>query len=220
MGNHLNLTCKAVLFDMDGTLVDSTVVVERIWGRWAAKHHIPLQTVLAFSHGRPSTATMERFFPGRDHREELAEMDLFEETQLDGIVAVPGAGQVVQALQNHPWAIVTSAWRTLAVARVSAAGLPLPEVIVPVDEIRNGKPHPDGFLKAAGQLGVAPEDCVVFEDTRPGIEAGISAGMQVVALLTTIPAQDLNHSLLIRDFRDVTIQTNEEAINLDLRVEP
>jgi len=217
MGSNLNLTCKAVLFDMDGTLVDSGVVVERAWGRWAARHGIPLETVLSFSHGRPTIATMEHFLPTRDHSEELEEMDRYEETQLEGILPVPGAMQIVHALQNHSWAIVTSAWRRLAEARVLAAGLPLPKVIVPVDEIRNGKPHPEGFLQAAERLGVAPKDCLVFEDTRPGIEAGMSAGMQVVALLTTVPAQHMNHRPLIRDFRDVRIQPDGECIKLELK---
>jgi mannitol-1-/sugar-/sorbitol-6-phosphatase len=159
---------------------------------------------------------MEHFLPAREHTKELEEMDRYEGTQLEGILAVPGATQVVHALQNHSWAIVTSAWRTLAEARVLAAGLPLPKVIVPIDEIRNGKPHPEGFLQAAGRLGVAPKECLVFEDTRPGIEAGVSAGMQVVALLTTAPAHHLKHRPLIRDFRDVRIQPNSECIKLEL----
>src|ERR1700761_7926303 len=206
MGGHVNLTCKAVLFDMDGTLVDSTRVVERAWRGWARRHGIPVETVLSFSHGRPTIATMQHFLPGQNHAEELDEMARYEETQLEGIVAVPGAMQVVRALEGHPWAIVTSAWRTLAEARIIAAGLPLPKVMVPVDEIRNGKPDPEGFLHAAKLLGVLPEECLVFEDTRPGIEAGVNAGMKVVALLTTAPARHLRHQPLIRDFRDVTIR--------------
>jgi sugar-phosphatase len=212
----INLTCKAVLFDMDGTLVDSTSVVERAWGWWSARHAIPLEALLGFSHGRPTAATMEHFLPGRDHTAELGEMARFEETQLEGILAVPGAVQVVHALQGHPWAIVTSAWRALAEARVIGAGLPLPRVIVPVDEIRNGKPHPEGFLKAAEQLGVEPKDCLVFEDTRPGIEAGLSAGMQVVGLLTTAGADQLKHRPLIRDFRDVTTHADGDCIKLEI----
>ena len=217
MDTFVNVSCKAVLFDMDGTLVDSTQVVELAWGRWAARHGIPVQMVLSFSHGRPTIATMEHFFSARDHTEELKEMESYEETQLDGIVAVPGAAQVVHALRSHPWGIVTSAWRTLAEVRIIAAGLPLPNVIVPVDEIRNGKPDPEGFLQAAERLGVAPEECLVFEDTRPGIEAGLNAGMKVVGLLTTVPAERLRHRPLIRDFRDVTIECDGGGLKVKLK---
>jgi sugar-phosphatase len=205
-----------VLFDMDGTLVDSTRVVENAWRWWVEQHGFPIETVLSFSHGRPTIATMEHFLPGQDHTEELDKMARYEETELEGILAVPGATQVVRALQNHPWAIVTSAWRTLAEARVIAAGLPLPKVIVPVDEIRNGKPDPEGFLLAAEQLGVAPEQCLVFEDTRPGIEAGLNAGMQVVAILTTVPASQLKHRPLIRDFHDVMIRTECDLLKVEV----
>ena len=201
---------------MDGTLVDSTRVVERAWRCWAKRHDIPLEAVLSFSHGRPTISTMEHFLPGRDHALELDEMGRFEETNLEGIVAVPGAMQVVRALLEHPWAIVTSAWRTLALARVSAAGLPVPKVIVPADEIRNGKPHPESFWRAAELLGVPPEECLVFEDTRPGIEAAMNAGMQVVAILTTVPSSQLRHRPLIRDFRDVAIQPEGDHLKVNV----
>ena len=105
MGGHaifipLTLTCKAVLFDMDGTLVDSTSVVERAWGWWAKRNGIPLEAVLSFSHGRPTIATMDHFLPGHDHAEELDEMARYEETELEGILAVPGAIQIVCALHQ------------------------------------------------------------------------------------------------------------------------
>jgi mannitol-1-/sugar-/sorbitol-6-phosphatase len=213
----LTLTCKAVVFDMDGTLVDSTHVVESAWDWWAKRHRIPLEAVLSFSHGRPSIATMEHFWPGRDHTEELEEMARYEERELNGIHAVAGAADVVRALHNQPWAVVTSAWRTLAEARLTAAGLPVPTVLVPVDEIGKGKPDPEGFLSAAALLGVQPDECLVFEDTRPGIHAGINAGMQVVGILTTVSADELNHRPLIRDFRDVTIRPEGDRLNLELR---
>ena len=218
MTDVVKLTCKAVLFDMDGTLVDSTRVVELAWGWWAARHNIPIETVLSFSHGRPTLATMEHFLPAQDHTPELEEMDGYEETQLEGIRAVPGATQVLHALNKHPWAIVTSAWRSLAEARVLGAGLPLPQVMIPVDEVRDGKPNPEGYLRAAERLSVAPEDCLVFEDTPPGIEAGLRAGMQVVALLTTFPAQVLRHHPLIRDFHDVILRPHGERIDVELKV--
>lgn len=208
-----------MLFDMDGTLVDSSQVVEAAWRSWGARHDLPLEDVLSFSHGRPTIATLERFLPGRDHSKDLAELARFEETETEGILAVPGAAAVVHALQtrNHPWAVVTSAWRKLAEIRILAAGLPLPRVIVPIDEIQNGKPDPEGFLHAARQLGVAPEECVVFEDTRPGISAGLNAGMQVVGLSTTYSSEQLQHELVIRDFRDVEIATEDDSLKIELR---
>jgi sugar-phosphatase len=219
MGELVSVRCKAVLFDMDGTLVDSTQVVEAAWRSWAARHNLHLSDVLSFSHGRPTISTLEHFLPGRDHSHELEELAIFEETQTEGILAVPGAAEAVHALQtlNHPWAVVTSAWRKLAETRVLAAGLPLPTVIVPIDEIQNGKPDPEGFLHAAAQLGVAPEDCVVFEDTRPGIDAGLRADMQVVGLLTTYSSQQLQHRPAIRDFRDVEIRTESGFLKIEFK---
>lgn len=218
MGQPVSMRCKAILFDMDGTLVDSTQVVELAWGGWAARHKIPLADVLSFSHGRPTIATLEHFLPGRDHAQELEELARFEETQTEGILAVPGAAEILYALQkqNHRWAIVTSADRKLAEIRIIAAGLLLPKVLVPIDEIRNGKPDPEGFLHAAEQLGVAPEDCIVFEDTRPGIDAGLAAGMQVVGLLTTYSALELRHEPLISDFFDVALRPEGEFLKVEL----
>lgn len=212
------IRCKAILFDMDGTLVDSTAIVERAWGNWAARHNLSLPDILAYSHGRPTMSTLERFRPGHDHTSDLEELAQFEETETSGILAVPGAAEILDVMQkqNHPWALVTSAWRKLAETRVLAAGLPLPTVIVPIDEIQNGKPDPEGFLHAAAQLDVAPRDCVVFEDTRPGIDAGLRAGMQVIALLTTCPPEQLNHKPLIRDFRDVQIHLEGEFLKIQL----
>lgn len=219
MNEQGTIRCRAVLFDMDGTLVDSTQVVEIAWEGWAARHAIPLEQVLSYSHGRPTPATLEHFLPGRDHSAELEELSRFAETRTEGIVAVPGALEVLRALETmkYPWAIVTSAWRKLAETRIVAAGLPLPRVIVPIDEICRGKPDPEGFLHAAEQLGVAPGKCVVFEDTRPGIEAGLSAGMQVVGLLTTYSAQQLRYQPVIRDFRDVAVRSEDEFLTIELR---
>lgn len=166
MSELVSVRCKAVLFDMNATLVDSTQVVERIWTSWATRHDIPLREVLFYSHGRPTITTLEHFLPGRDHAKELEELDSAEETQTEGILAIPGAADTVLQTQNSLWGVVTSAWRRLAETRVAGAGLPLPKVIVPIDEIRNGKPDPEGILHAAAQLGVAPEECIVFEDTK------------------------------------------------------
>jgi len=142
MDQHVTICCKAILFDMDGTLVDSTAVVEQGWAIWAARHGLHLESILKFSHGRPGSATMEHFRPGHDHTADIADLAVHEETNTQGVIAIPGATEFVQAVQGHPWAIVTSAWRTLATIRVDAAGLPMPEVLVPVDEISKANQIP------------------------------------------------------------------------------
>jgi mannitol-1-/sugar-/sorbitol-6-phosphatase len=201
----ITLRCKAILFDMDGTLVDSTAIVEGAWGWWAKRHGIPVGDVLQFSHGRPTLATMEHFLPGRDHTAELVEMSTFEETQVQGLVPVPGAIRTVQSVERGAWAVVTSAPRRLAEIRLQAAGFPVPEVLVPADEIERGKPDPQGFLRAARHLRIAANDCLVFEDTQPGLDAGVRAGMQSVALLTTFARDQLNAEWAVRDFNDVHV---------------
>lgn len=208
----INLECKAILFDMDGTLVDSTAVVEMAWERWAARYGIPLDEVLRFSHGRPTVATLEHFRPGADHASEEADMLRYEETQTVGIVPVPGAPSVVSAAQSGAWAVVTSAPRRLAEIRIAAAGLP--GLLVPVDEIQRGKPDPEGYLRAAHHFGVEAQECLVFEDTGPGIEAGLRAGMQVVGLLTTVPREQLPCDYVVRDFRDVKVTPNERGFHV------
>lgn len=201
---------------MDGTLVDSTAVVESAWAGWAKRYNLPLGEVLHFSHGRPTRATLEHFLPEIDHTSDLAELEAFELTELDGIKAVPGAAATVAAAARGFWAVVTSAPRDLAVARIRAAGLPLPNVLIPADEIRHGKPHPEGYLAAAAKLGVSPSDCVVFEDTRPGIKSGLSAGMQVVGLFTTFAPEELCHHPAVRDFRDIQIESIGEVFEITL----
>jgi sugar-phosphatase len=194
------IACSALLFDMDGTLVDSTAVVEHTWAIWADLHGIPLPELLEYSHGRPTIDTMNRFRPGQDWTQEALRLIQLEEKQTGGTIAIPGAKELLAQIAPEHWAVVTSAPRRLAESRIQEAGLPLPRVLVPVDEISNGKPHPEGYLKAAGLLGFSPAECLVFEDTRPGIEAGLNAGMQVIGLLTTVSAARLGCPVVIRDY--------------------
>jgi mannitol-1-/sugar-/sorbitol-6-phosphatase len=201
----IRLPCRAVLIDLDGTLVDSTPVVVAGWAQFAARHGLGLDEVLAYSHGRVAAATLAQFLPGHDLSAELAERVAYEESQLEGVTAAPGAHALLAMLQARPWAIVTSAWRTLAEARLAAAGLPTPPLLVPADEIRVGKPDPEGYLLAAAQLNVEPRDCVVIEDAPAGVEAARRAGMPVIALQTTTPAARLTGAMLARDLRDLRI---------------
>lgn len=180
----LELTAAAALFDMDGTLIDSTAVVEALWLGFCREHHVDAVALLAFAHGRPTRQTLDRFLPSRSpsQREEIAAgFERSELDTLDGIVEIPGAAALLASLEL-PWAVVTSAPRELAVRRLAAAGLPLPDVLVSADEITRGKPAPDGYLRAAGLLGADPRACVVLEDAEPGVRAAQAAGSRVVVV--------------------------------------
>ncbi len=170
---------------MDGTLVNSDAVVERVWRRWAARHGLDPDEALKVVHGRQGYATMAVLLPGRPMEENHAENRelLAEETaDVDGVVPVSGAPAFLAALASLPHALVTSADAALAAARMGAAGLPMPAVRVTAECVGASKPDPEGFLKGAAELGFAPEDCVVFEDSEAGIAAGRAAGMRVVGV--------------------------------------
>ena len=156
MATPLELTAAAVLFDMDGTLVDSTAVVEMLWTRFCDEYAIDAAELLAFSHGRRTPDIVARFLPDASEAETesvSAELEARELAVTDGIVEIPGAARLLATLAV-PWAVVTSAPRELAVRRMVAAGLPVPDVLVPADEVPRGKPAPDGYLRAAELFGV------------------------------------------------------------------
>lgn len=179
------LTARALLLDMDGTLVNSDAVVERIWRRWAERHGLDAGEVLKVVHGRQGYASMALLLPDRPVEHNLADNArmLAEETaDTDGVVAIPGAPEFLASLRGLPHALVTSADEALATARMAAAGLRLPEVRVTAESVGASKPDPEGFLKGAAELGVEPADCIVFEDSAAGIQAGRSAGMRVVGV--------------------------------------
>jgi len=179
------LTARALLLDMDGTLVNSDVVVERIWRRWADQHGLDGDEVMKVVHGRQGYASMAVLLPDRPVEQNYADNArmLAEETaDLDGVVAIPGAVEFLASLRGLPHALVTSADVALSTARMAAAGLALPDVRVTAESVGASKPDPEGFLKGAAELGVDPADCLVFEDSGAGISAGRSAGMRVVGV--------------------------------------
>jgi len=216
----VKLYAAALLFDMDGTLVDSNAAVERAWAYWARRHNLDLPELLHYSHGRPTLATMnyfgERFAPGTDWTAEADEMQRMEQEDIGGTEAIAGARDILGRIDPARWAVVTSAPRELAETRIQSAGLPLPRLLVPADEITYGKPHPEGYLKAAHELGFTPADCLVFEDTPPGIEAGLNAGMQVIGLLTTVTGDRLRTGHLIRDYLDLRLGETSEGFELEI----
>ncbi|WP_037669670.1 HAD-IA family hydrolase [Streptomyces griseus] len=201
------LTARALLLDMDGTLVNSDAVVERIWRRWADRHGLNGDEIMRVVHGRQGHASMALLLPDRPAEQNHADNArmLAEETaDMDGVVAVPGAQHFLSCLQGVAHALVTSADAALSTARMAAVGLPLPEVRVTAESVGASKPDPEGFLKAAAELGVAPEDCVVFEDSQAGIAAGRAAGMRVVGVGDRAASYDPD--AWVRDLRDVRVE--------------
>jgi sugar-phosphatase len=197
---------------MDGTLVNSDAAVERVWRRWAGRNGLNGDEVLKVVHGRQGYASMALLLPGRPMEQNLAENArmLAEETaDTEGVVEVPGAAAFLASLAGVPHALVTSADVALSTARMAAAGLALPTVRITAESVGASKPDPEGFLKGAAELGVAPEDCVVFEDSGAGIAAGRAAGMRVVGVG---PRAGLYRpDAVVRDLRRVRVETADDG---------
>ncbi|GAB3401117.1 HAD family hydrolase [Schumannella luteola] len=183
----IDLTAAGFLFDMDGTLVDSHAVVERQWGRLAADHGLDIDEILRVSHGVQAIDTIRRFLPDLSPAEQAAVADDLvtrEEDDIDGIVEIPGAAAFLDAITAAfaPVALVTSAPRSLALARLAAAGVSRPRVVVTAEDVERGKPNPDAFLLAAERLGLEATSCVAFEDAPAGIAAAVASGAQTVVV--------------------------------------
>lgn len=205
--NGHTMDVSAVLFDMDGTLVDSTAAVERVWRRWAARHGLDFPALLAVSHGRRAADTIARFAPpGADHAEENRWMLEAEMVEQQGIVPIPGAQRLLASLPRGRVAVVTSAARELALLRLRLAGLVVPSLVIAAEDVTAGKPDPQGYLQAARQLGVAPEACLVVEDAPAGLEAGRAAGGRVLALATTLTGAELDGWDWVPDLETVSLE--------------
>jgi mannitol-1-/sugar-/sorbitol-6-phosphatase len=176
--------CRALLFDLDGVLIDSTPAVARVWAKWASAHGFDPQEVIRRAHGRPSLATVREYLPHADHAAENREVERQEIEDVEGVVPLPGAAELLTALPPDSWTIVTSCTRPLAEVRIRAAGLPQPRHMVTSLDVRHGKPDPEPYVKGAASLGCAAADCVVLEDAPSGIRAGKAAGARVLALRT------------------------------------
>lgn len=185
------LDCAALLFDLDGVLINSTPAVSRVWRRWAVEHGFDSEEVVARAHGRPSIATIRDYLPDADHLAENRKVERAEIEDLDGVLPLPGALDLLASLPEDRWTIVTSCTRPLAEVRIKAAGLPLPKTMITSNDIVNGKPHPEPYLKGAAALGFAATECIVFEDVPAGIRAGKAAGARVIAFTTTVQEPEL-----------------------------
>ena len=211
------IAARAALLDMDGTLVDSTAVVERLWLAWAEPHGIDPETVLRTVHGRQGHQSMAIMLPERDHAINLHENDVMlanEAGDVDGVIEIPGARALLEALRPFPHAIVTSANVALMTARMGAAGLAVPEQRVTAEDVSASKPDPEGFLRAADLLGIAPGDCVVFEDSGAGIQAGLAAGMRVIGV--GAHAATHNPTVLVTDLSQVSVAATPDGFEITI----
>lgn len=211
------LTCQAVLFDLDGVLVDSTPAVARVWTKWALAHGLSPDLAIARAHGRRSIETIRALAPQMNAEEENLRVEQMEIEDKEGVTALPGAARLLSSLPHERFALVTSATTPLARARISYAGLPLPRNLVSANDVKEGKPSPEPYLKGAELLGFRAQDCIVFEDAPAGIASARTAGMEVIALSNTYPSAELKAAIaIVRSLTEVQIQVLENSLHLSL----
>lgn len=211
----MTIAASALLLDMDGTLVDSTAAVERIWSDWAVVHGLDPEKVIPVIHGRQGQESMSILLPERPADLNIRENSALlarETAETDGVVAISGAEEFLASLAGVPHALVTSADRGLAEARMMAAALELPRVAVTAEMVAASKPHPEGFLLGARALGVMPAACVAFEDSAAGITAARAAGMRVVGVGVAAKAHGADWT--IADLTGVKVTTAGSTIEI------
>src|SRR5271166_1442783 len=186
--------CSAVLFDLDGVLVDSTRSVDRQWRIWARERGIDEEKVMAIAHGVRAVEVVRAVAPHLDAEAEVGKLERREAADREGVAVMPGAIDLIRAIPAGHWGVVTSGRRHLATGRLELAHIPLPKVMVAADDVSNGKPHPEPYLKGAELLGVNPSECLVIEDAPAGIRAAHAGGMKVIALTSTYPASALSEA--------------------------
>jgi len=220
---RMKIVCRGVLFDLDGVLVDSTPAVARVWTKWAAKHGFVPDEVVRRAHGRPSIATIRELLPHADHDAENREVERGEIEDVEGVIPLPGALELLQVIPQDRWAIATSCTRRLAEVRIRAAGLPLPKHLVTSNDVQRGKPDPEPYIKAAKILGLSTVDCIVIEDAPAGIRAGKAAGARVLALRTTAPDTELTQSgadWIANDLSSLRLLSSDHAPILEFVLTP
>jgi sugar-phosphatase len=217
------ISCAALLFDLDGVLINSTPAVARVWSRWAVEHGFNPQEVVARAHGRPSLTTVREYLPNANHEAENREVERREIADLEGVIPLPGALDLLASLPQNRWTIVTSCTRALAEVRIRAAGLPLPRKMITSNDIQHGKPHPEPYQKGAAILGFPPQDCVVVEDVPAGVRAGKSASARVIAFTTTlqrIALQEAGADWILNSCAEIRLLNHSSELRLGLQSHP
>ncbi|MGW3170431.1 HAD family hydrolase [Streptomyces sp. NPDC001153] len=215
----MTIHAHALLFDNDGTLVSSLDSVERCWTRWAREYGITAEEFGRVAlHGRPAAEIVADLLPAHLVPEGVARVEQLEVDDVPGggVRLLPGTRDLLHSLPAEVWAVVTSATRRLAEARLDAVGI-LPKTLIAADDITRGKPDPEPYLLAARQLGVDPAHCVVFEDAPAGLQAGRAAGMTTVALATTHRAEELDADLVVKDLSALSALVTDGGVEISVR---
>ncbi|MFC8243261.1 HAD family hydrolase [Streptomyces chartreusis] len=214
----MKIRAHALLFDNDGTLVSSLASVDRCWARWAAEYGITEEFGRVELHGRPAVEIVAELLPADVVPEALARIEAMEVEDVpnDGVQLLPGTKAFLDSLPADRWAVVTSATRRLAEARLDTVGI-LPKTLITADDITRGKPDPEPYLLAARELGVDPADCVVFEDAPAGLAAGRAAGMTTVALTTTHQAHEVDADLVVKDLSALSALVSDGRVEISVR---
>lgn len=201
-----SLQVRGILFDLDGVLVDSTPCVTRVWRAWAVEHGLDPDYVVHVGHGRLSIETIQTVAPGLDAEKENIEVERRELNDTEGVVVFDGVASLLRSLPPDAWTVVTSGTRPLATKRLQVAGLPIPARFVTADDVTNGKPNPEPYLKGAEYLGFPATECLVIEDAPSGIRAARTAGMKVLAVPTTYSVEELHEANgLMRSFAQLRV---------------
>lgn len=206
------LSCIAVIFDLDGVLIDSDAAIERRWREWAEEHDIPFKDVEAVYHGRPMIEVIEEVAPDLDPEAEIDRMRDVMTAAPEYVRAFDGVKDILDNLPPERWAIATSARRRTATNRLDHVGLPTPNVFITADDVTRGKPAPDAYELAAERLQVEPSDCIVFEDAASGVEAARRAGTRVIGVATSTDPEALSEAdAVIPSMSTVDIELNKHG---------
>lgn len=221
IASPLQVTCKAILFDMDGILISSLGSVERSWTKWAALRGIEPAYAIKIAHGCRSIETVAKLRPDLDAEEENRFIEQMEIDDTEGIEALPGALALLRSLPPDRWTVVTSATAPLARVRLAAGGIPIPKQIVAAEDVAEGKPNPAPYLAGARLLGFAPSECIVFEDAESGSKAGRAAGCTVIATTFSHSIEQLSAAhYLVPDLTRVTAESIQGGEAIALRFTP
>jgi mannitol-1-/sugar-/sorbitol-6-phosphatase len=213
------LRCSAILFDLDGVLVDSTRSVSRQWRRWAGENNLSPEKVLQIAHGVRTIEVVRRLTPHLNPEAEVNKIEQREADDTGGVVVMPGAAQLIQSLPAGRWGVVTSGTHRLATSRLRLAKLPWPRVLVSAEDVGKGKPDPEPYLHGAKLLGMNPAECIVIEDAPAGIVAAHAGGMKVIALTSTYPAPQLGEAdAVVQSLAQIQPRYVDRPPQLEIRV--